>query len=126
LILLILGETPRRPAAVQVVTALQECGVEVAVPTGLPPDPGRSDAYRARTSDGTTLTVRVYADEDRDRDRLDRLTQRLLARDAPGERAGDTVESATEHEMLAMVSAARTGARIPEPDVAYPVNGCSL
>ena len=65
--------------------------------------------------------MRVYADDDRDRDRLARLTRWLLVRDPQDDRAGVTVESAAEHEMLAMVSAARAGAHVPEPVVAYPV-----
>ena len=67
--------------------------------------------------------MRVYADDDRDRDRLVRLTRWLLVRDPQVDRAGPTVESAAEHEMLAMVAAARTGGRVPEPVVAYPVAG---
>jgi uncharacterized protein (TIRG00374 family) len=121
-ILLIFGERPHRPTPVQVVAALQECGVEVAVLAELTPDPGGPAVYRATTLDGTALTVRVYADDDRDRDRLARLTRWLLVRGPPEDRAGVTVESAAEHEMLAMVSAARTGARLPEPIVAYPVS----
>ena len=120
-ILLIFGESPRRPAGVQVAAALQECGVEVEVLTELTPDAGGPAAYRATISTGTALTVRVYADDDRDRDRLARLTRWLLVRDPQDDRAGVTVESAAEHEMLAMVSAARTGAHVPEPVVAYPV-----
>ncbi len=67
--------------------------------------------------------MRVYADDDRDRDRLARLTRWLLVRDPQDDRAGTTVESAAEHEMLAMVAAARAGGRVPEPVVAYPVAG---
>ena len=52
-----------------------------------------------------------------------RLTRWLLVRDPQNDRAGVTVESAAEHEMLAMVAAARAGGRVPEPVVAYPVAG---
>jgi tRNA A-37 threonylcarbamoyl transferase component Bud32 len=33
------------------------------------------------------------------------------------------VESASEHELLAMVAAARAAGRVPEPVVAYPISG---
>jgi uncharacterized protein (TIRG00374 family) len=124
-ILLIFGEPPRRPTAAQVAAALQECGVEVSVLTELMPAPGGAAAYRAVTPSGKTLSVRVYADDDRDRDRLARLTHWLMVRDPQDDRAGTNVESAAEHELLAMVTAVRTGARVPEPVVAYPVSSGS-
>jgi undecaprenyl-diphosphatase len=67
------------------------------------------------------VAVRVYATDDRDRDRLARLYRWLLVRDPQNDRAGLTIESAAEHEMLAMVAAARAGGRVPEPIVAYPI-----
>ena len=69
------------------------------------------------------LGVRVFASDDRDRDRLARVARWLLVRNPQDDRAGTTVLSAAEHEMLAMVAAARAGARVPEPVVAYPVAG---
>jgi uncharacterized protein (TIRG00374 family) len=79
--------------------------------------------FRATTRDGTGLAVRVYAVDDRDRYRLIRLTRWLMVRDPQDDWAGPTVESAAEHEMLAMVAAARAGGRVPEPVVAYPIAG---
>ena len=46
------------------------------------------------TGSGASLTVLVYVADDRDRDRLVRLTHRLLVRHADNDRAGTTVESA--------------------------------
>ncbi len=120
-ILLIFGQPPRRPSADQVAAALQECGVDVATLKQLPPIDEGPDLFAATTPEGTWLTVQVYAADDRDRDRLARLTRWLLVRDPQDDRAGTTVESAAEHEMLAMVAAARAGARVPEAVVAYPV-----
>jgi uncharacterized protein (TIRG00374 family) len=120
-ILLISGEPPRRPSAEQVVAALQECGVEVAALKELPPSPAGPAAFNATTHAGTALTIRVFASDDRDHDRLARLSRWVLVRHPQDDRAGITVESAAEHEMLAMVAAARAGARVPEPAVAYPV-----
>jgi uncharacterized protein (TIRG00374 family) len=120
--LLIFGEPARRPKAGQVAAALQECGVEVATLKQLPPSREGPDMFRATTRAGTRLSVRVYATDDRDRDRLARLTRWLLVRDPRGDGTGGMVESAAEHEMLAMVAAARAGARVPEPVVAYPIS----
>ncbi len=120
-ILLMFGEPSRRPTGAQVVAALQECGVEVATLKELPPTAEGPATYAATTPEGTGLAVRVYAADDRDRERLARLTRWLLVRDPQDDRDGVTVESATEHEMLAMVAAARAGGRVPEPVVAYPI-----
>jgi uncharacterized protein (TIRG00374 family) len=122
-ILLIFGEAARRPTAAQVVAALQECGVEVARLKELPPVAPGPARFCATMLNSTALAVRVYAGDDRDRDRLARLARWLLVRDPEDDRAGSTVESAAEHEMLAMVAAARAGGRVPEPVVAYPVAG---
>ena len=46
-ILLIFGEPARRPAAAQVVAALQECGVDVASLKQLPPAGEGPDLFRA-------------------------------------------------------------------------------
>jgi hypothetical protein len=119
-ILLVFGEPARRPSAVQVVAALRECGVDVATLRQRAPAGDGPDLFGATTGEGTALAVRVYADDDRDRDRLARVTSWMLVRDPQDDRAGTTVESAAEHEMLAMVAAARAGARVPEPVVAYP------
>jgi uncharacterized protein (TIRG00374 family) len=121
--LLVFGEPARRPTAAQVVATLQDCGVDVAALRQLPPAGDGPDMFHATTREGTALAVRVYANDDRDRDRLARLTRWLLVRDPQDDRAGTTVESASEHELLAMVAAARAGARVPEPVVAYPITG---
>jgi uncharacterized protein (TIRG00374 family) len=119
--LLIFGQPARRPTGAQVVAALQQCGVDVTTLKQLPAPGEGPDMFGATTQEGTELAVRVYADDDRDRDRLARLTRWLLVRDPQGDRAGSTVESAAEHELLAMVTAARAGGRVPEPVVAYPI-----
>jgi uncharacterized protein (TIRG00374 family) len=122
-VLLIYGEPPRRPAATQVAAALKECGIDLQSLDELAPNGNGPAMFHAVGRDGTRLAVRVFADDDRDRDRLARLTRWLLVRDPQEDRAGTTVESAAEHEMLAMVAAARAGAHVPEPVIAYPVQG---
>jgi uncharacterized protein (TIRG00374 family) len=121
--LLIFGEPARRPTAAQVVATLQECGVDVAALRQLPPAGERPDMFHATTRDGTGLAVRVYANDDRDRERLVRMTRSLLVREPQDDRADVSVESAAEHELLAMVVAGRAGARVPGPVVAYPISG---
>jgi uncharacterized protein (TIRG00374 family) len=121
LVLLVLGGPPSRPAAAEVALALQDCGVDVIALKELAPVASGPATFTATTRAGTALLVRVFADDDRDRDRLSRLSRRLLMRDPQDDRAGTTVQSAAEHEMLATVSAARAGARVPDPVVAYPV-----
>jgi hypothetical protein len=122
-ILLIFGEAYVRPTPTQVVAALHECGVELTTLKQLAAPGEGPDVFRATTPEGTGLVVRVYAADDRDRDRLARMSHWLLVRDPQDDRPGPTVESAAEHEMLAMVAAARAGGRVPEPVVAYPVAG---
>jgi uncharacterized protein (TIRG00374 family) len=123
LILLGFGEAESRPAAAQVVAALRECGTDVKALTEVPAGLEAPAAFEVTTAEGTPLAVRVYAADDRDRDRLARLYRWLMVRHPQNNRAGGTVESAAEHELLAMVAGARSGARVPEPVVAYPVRG---
>jgi uncharacterized protein (TIRG00374 family) len=120
-ILLMFGQPARRPAGSQVAAALRGCGIDVRVLKPRPAEGEGPDTFIATVRDTPDLAVRVYAADDRDRDRLARLTRWLLLRDAQNDRAGVTVESAAEHEMLAMVAAARAGARVPDAVVAYPV-----
>jgi hypothetical protein len=121
LVLLAFGGPTNRPTAEQVVRAMQECGVELTALKELSPSTSGPALFRAAALGEAALTVRVLAQEDRDRDRLTRLYRWLTLRDPENDRAGGTVESATEYEMLTMVTAARAGARVPEPVVAYPI-----
>jgi uncharacterized protein (TIRG00374 family) len=120
-ILVIFGEPAHRPTAAQVVAALQECGVELGILKQGPTTTDGPDVFLATTRAGTRLSVRVYAGDDRDRDRLARFIRWLLVREPQDDRTSVTVESAAEHEMLAMVAAVRAGGRVPEAVVAYPI-----
>ena len=122
-VLLAFGGPTSRPNAEQVAAALQECGVELSRLKEVATGSSGPAMFIATTPEGATLTVKVLATEDRDRDRLTRLYRWLLMRDPEDDRAGPTVESAAEHEMLTMAAAAKAGARVPEPVVAYPVTG---
>ena len=44
-----------------------------------------------------------------------------MVRHAQDDHTATTVQSTAEHAVLAMVTAARAGARVPEPVLAYPV-----
>jgi uncharacterized protein (TIRG00374 family) len=123
LILLGFGEEVSRPTAAQVVAALRECGVALTSLTELPAGLEAPAAFEVTTAEGPTLAVRVYAADDRDRDRLARLYRWIMVRHPQNSRGGWTVEAAAEHELLAMVVGARSGARVSEPVVAYPVHG---
>jgi uncharacterized protein (TIRG00374 family) len=123
LVLLAFGGPTSRPNAEQVADALQECGIELSRLKELSAGTTGPALFTSTSPEGATLTVKVLASEDRDRDRLARLYRWLLVRDPEDDRAGPTVESAVEHEMLTMVSAAKAGARVPDPVVAYPVTG---
>src|SRR5262249_26347987 len=79
------------------------------------------DMYHATTREGTRFAVRGYANDDRDRDRLARGARWLMVRDPPDDPVGTTLEVAAQHEALALVVAARTGGRVPEPVVAYRI-----
>jgi glycosyltransferase 2 family protein len=121
LVSLAFGGPADRPTAQQIVSALQECGVELRALEKLSWPASGPDMFRATTPGGASLIVKVFADEDRDRDRLSRLYHSLMVRHAQDDRTGTTVQSTAEHAVLAMVTAARAGARVPEPVVAYPV-----
>ncbi len=68
------------------------------------------------------LAVRVLAAEDHNRDLFHRLARRTLLRH-PVDAAERSPLGAAEHELLMLVFAARTGARVAEPVMAYPVAG---
>ncbi len=120
-VLLAFGGPTNRPNADQVAAALEECGIELSRLKEVDAGTSGPALFTASTTQGPALTVKVLATEDRDRDRLSRLYRWLLIRDPEDDRAGPTVESAAEHEMLTMVTAAKADARVPDAVVAYPV-----
>ena len=69
------------------------------------------------SGDGASLMLKVFADEDRDRARLQRFYHSVMMRHAQDDHAA-TTQSTAEHAVLAMVTAARAGARVPEPVLA--------
>ena len=124
-VLLLAGATADRPAAQAVADALGISGIPVATLRELPPDeqiPGEGTVYRAETGAGSRLAVRVLAAEDHNRDLFHRLARRVLLRH-PGDATGESPLGAAEHELLMLVFAARTGAGVDEPVMAYPVAG---
>ncbi|MFF7122838.1 flippase-like domain-containing protein [Streptomyces sp. NPDC008240] len=124
-VLLMAGEPPDRPSARAVADALADCGIPLATLRELPADeqlPGEGIRYRAETTAGARLTVRAVAAEDQGRDLFYRLARRTLLRH-PDDPGTQTPLTAVEHELLMLVFAARTGARVDEPVIAYPVDG---
>jgi len=120
-VLLLFGAPSGRPEAAEVVDALRECGVDVCSLKEVTPAPGDPALFSATTREGTALTIQVVADDDRNRSRLAHLSRWLLLRNPQDDRVGADVESMAEHELLAMVTAGRAGARVAEAVVAYPV-----
>ncbi|MEU9448830.1 lysylphosphatidylglycerol synthase transmembrane domain-containing protein [Streptomyces sp. NPDC048277] len=124
-VLLLAGGPADRPTARAVADALLACGVPVATVRELPADtqlPGEGIVYHAETTAGSRLAVRVLAAEDHNRELFHRLARRMLLRH-PADAGGQSPLGAAEHELLMLVFAARTGARVEEPVIAYPVAG---
>jgi uncharacterized membrane protein YbhN (UPF0104 family) len=124
-VLLLAGAPADRPTARAVADALVASGISVATLTELPAAeqvPGEGTVYRAGTTGDSRLAVRVLAAEDHNRDLFHRLARRTLLRH-PGEATAQSPLGAAEHELLMLVFAARTGARVDEPVMAYPVAG---
>jgi uncharacterized membrane protein YbhN (UPF0104 family) len=122
---LLAGAPADRPSAQAVADALIVSGIPVAILRELPSDeqsPGEGTVYRAETCAGSQLAVRVLAAEDHNRDLFHRLARRTLLRH-PADAAAQSPLGAAEHELLMLVFAARTGARVGEPVMAYPVAG---
>ncbi|MET8450770.1 lysylphosphatidylglycerol synthase transmembrane domain-containing protein [Streptomyces sp. NPDC005209] len=124
-VLLMAGGPPDRPPARAVADALVACGIPLATLRQLSSEEqllGEGLLYRADTTAGARLTVRAVAAEDRGRDLFHRLARRTLLRH-PDDPGTQTPLTAVEHELLMLVFAARTGARVDEPVIAYPVDG---
>ncbi|MFF4398447.1 flippase-like domain-containing protein [Streptomyces sp. NPDC001480] len=124
-VLLIAGGPPDRPPAQAVADALVACGIPLATLRELPTHeqlPGEGIRYSAETTADARLTVRVVAAEDQGRDLFHRLARRTLLRH-PADPGAQTPLTAVEHELLMLVFAARTGAQVDEPVIAYPVDG---
>jgi uncharacterized membrane protein YbhN (UPF0104 family) len=124
-VLLSAGAPADRPTARAVADALAASGISVATLSELPASqqlPGEGTVYRARTTAGNRMAVRVLAAEDHNRDLFHRLARRTLLRH-PADTTAPTPLGAAEHELLMLVFAARTGARADEPVMAYPVAG---
>ena len=124
-VLLLAGAPADRPTAQAVADALVASGIPVATLRELPADEqvqGEGTVYRAVATAGSRLAVRVLAAEDHNRDLFHRLARRTLLRHADDPTV-QTPLAAAEHELLMLVFAARTGARVDEPVMAYPVAG---
>ncbi|WP_019056792.1 hypothetical protein [Streptomyces prunicolor] len=126
-VLLLAGAPTDRPPIQAVADALADSGIAVARLSELPPDEqhlGEGTVYRAVTTAGSRLAVRVLASEDHNRDLFHRLARRTLLRH-PADATAQLPLGAAEHELLMLVFAARTGARVDEPVMACPVAGAA-
>ncbi|MGW5369479.1 flippase-like domain-containing protein [Streptomyces sp. NPDC004009] len=124
-VLLLAGGPADRPAPQAVADALVACGIPLATLRETPPPErghGEESRYSAETSAGARLTVQVLGPEDRSRDLCHRLVRLILLRH-PIDTGARSPLAAVEHELLMLVFAGRTGARVAEPVIAYPVAG---
>ncbi|MDX3762989.1 lysylphosphatidylglycerol synthase domain-containing protein [Streptomyces sp. AK02-04a] len=124
-VLLVAGGPADRPAPQAVADALVACGIPLAALRETPsPDrrPGEGVRYGAETTTGARLAVQVLGPEDRNRDLFHRLARLTMLRH-PADTAAFSPLAAVEHELLMLVFAGRTGARVAEPVIAYPVAG---
>lgn len=124
-VLVLAGGPADRPVPRAVADALVACGIPVATlreTSSTAQLPGEGILYVAETTAGARLTVRVLAAEDRGRDLFHRLARRILLRH-PTDAGAQSPLGAVEHELLMLVFAARTGAQVAEPVIAYPVAG---
>jgi len=124
-VLVLAGGPADRPVPQAVADALVACGIPLATLREMSSTeqlPGEGILYAAETTAGARLTVRVLAAEDRGRDLFHRLARRMMLRH-PADEGARSPLGAVEHELLMLVFAARTGARVAEPVIAYPVAG---
>ncbi|MFF0105531.1 hypothetical protein [Streptomyces hirsutus] len=124
-VLLLAGGPADRPAPQAVAAALVACGIPLAALRETPSlerHPGEGIRYSAETTAGARLAVRVLGPEDRNRDLFHRLARLTMLRH-PADTAAQSPLAAVEHELLMLVFADRTGARVAEPVIAYPVAG---
>ncbi|MFD9284503.1 flippase-like domain-containing protein [Streptomyces mirabilis] len=124
-VLLLAGGPADRPAPQVVADAVVACGIPLAALRETPsPDrrPGEGVRYAAETTTGARLAVQVLGPEDRNRDLFHRLARLTMLRH-PADTAALSPLAAVEHELLMLVFAGRTGARVAEPVIAYPVAG---
>ncbi|MEV6112609.1 lysylphosphatidylglycerol synthase transmembrane domain-containing protein [Streptomyces sp. NPDC052109] len=122
-VLLLAGGPADRPVPQAVADALVACGIPLATLRETPSTdrrPGEGVRYGAETTAGARLTVQVLGPEDRNRDVFHRLARLVLLRH-PADTGAHSPLAAVEHELLMLVFAGRTGARVAEPVIAYPV-----
>jgi membrane-associated phospholipid phosphatase len=124
---LVLGAPSGRPSPRAVRRALSQLGL---APDALTPVPGgdrRAAAFRATTTDGAELFVKVIPQERRDRDALYRAWLRVARRDAAAPASG-TPREQVEHEAAMALAATRSGVRTPHHVAAgpFPAGGALL
>ncbi|MEY9860442.1 uncharacterized membrane protein YbhN (UPF0104 family) [Catenulispora sp. GAS73] len=123
IVLLFGGAPPDRPGPRAVANALVACGLPITVLHEVPASDQRDSEgirYLAETTEGRN-SVRVLGREDHNRDLFHRLWRRLLLTE-PGDLAIEPL-AAAEHELVMLVAAGHTGARVVEPVTAFPVAG---
>jgi undecaprenyl-diphosphatase len=113
-LLVVVGAPNRRPAPASVAAALRDAGLEVSHLALEFATSGRAQRYTATTSDGTSVFVKVYAQDARDADLLYRGYRALLLRGPGDDRPSASLAHDVEHQALLLLLARRTGVACPE------------
>ncbi|WDZ83391.1 flippase-like domain-containing protein [Micromonospora cathayae] len=110
---LVVGEVGPEQAVARIRRTLRRRGIHVARLTPIAGDARGSRPYRATTTDGRRLFVKVTGGEQRDADRLYKLYRRVRYRHVQDEPPYVTVKQKNEHEAYLSLLAERAGVRTP-------------
>jgi uncharacterized membrane protein YbhN (UPF0104 family) len=113
-VLVIFGAPNRRPSPAAVAAGLRGAGLDVEALTLERAVGGRSQLYRARTTDRRRVFVKVYAQDSRDADLLYRSYRALVLRAPNDYSPSASLEHDVRHEALLLLLARRAGVNCPE------------
>lgn len=112
-LLVAFGAPNRRPAPAVVASALRDAGIDVAGLHLVRAEEGRAQLYRARSLDGGSAFVKVYALDSRDADALYRGYRTLALREPGHDGPTPSLGHRVEHEALLLLLARQGGVSCP-------------
>jgi undecaprenyl-diphosphatase len=113
-LLVVVGAPNRRPTPADVAAALADSGLSVGELAIVRAEGGRAQLYRADTTGGEPLFVKVYARDTRDADLLYRRYRALLVRGGPSDEwSSRSLSAEVENEALLLLLARRRDVRTP-------------
>jgi undecaprenyl-diphosphatase len=113
-LLVLFGAPNRRPAPAAVAASLRAAGLDVTDLTLQRAPSGRAQRYVATLSGGTTVLVKVYAQDARDADLLYRSYRTLVLRGPGDDRPAASLAHDVEHQALLLMLARRGEVRCPD------------